>query len=223
MARLLNSNDSASRCLNNVRRHQRLNKRVVNDEELINNIQPEYDTLEQKKNVADEKEMIRENAYDDLLLADRNLDDTLRTVFEKCKQYDRDHMSERVLISVFPDETFGDIVRLPFVKEVLEVERIITRIEGLGSDHALASLGKDIRTKATTCNNAIKAVDNAIRDTKMAEAEVDIAKEALIRKYESNYLDARKKYGRTTANKLFPRMYNSKTVQEIEDGIEDAA
>ncbi|MBN1182044.1 MAG: hypothetical protein JXB49_07135 [Bacteroidales bacterium] len=223
MARLLNSNDSPGRCLNNVRRHQRLIKRVVNDEELIKNIQTEYNTLEQKMNVAEEKEMLRENADDDLLLADRNLDDTLRTVFEKCKQYDRDHIGERVLISVFPDETFGDIVRLPFVKEVLEVESIITRIEGLGTGHALVSLGQDIRTKANACNEAIKAVDSAIRDTKMAEAEVDIAKEALIRKYESNYLDARKKYGRITADKLFPRMYNSKTMQEIEDGIEDAA
>ncbi|MBN1185264.1 MAG: hypothetical protein JXB49_23465 [Bacteroidales bacterium] len=223
MARLLSTNDSASRCLNSVRRHQRLAKKIVNDEELIKQVQPEYDTLQEKVKISDEKETGRENAYDDLLLADRNLDDTLRTVFEKCKQYDRDHMSEKVLISVFPDETFGDIVRLPFAKEILEVEKIAVRIESLGNSHTLSGLAEEIRTKAKLCKEAIKGVDEAIRDKKMAEADVDITKEALIRKYEGNYLDARKKYGRNTADKLFPSIYSRKTIEEIEESVEEAA
>ena len=33
----------------------------------------------------------------------------------------------------------------------------------------------------------------------------EIAKEALIRQYELNYLEARRKYGKATAEKLFPR------------------
>ncbi|MBN1184937.1 MAG: hypothetical protein JXB49_21810 [Bacteroidales bacterium] len=223
MARLLNSNDSASRCLNSVRRHQRLTRQVVNDDGLINQVQTEYNTLIEKVQLADEMEIVRENAYDDLLLSDRNLDDTLRTVFEKCKQYDRYHVSERVLISIFPEETFGDIIRLPYAKEVLEVEKTAVRIESLGANHALAGLAKEIRSKAKICKSAIMAVDNAIREKKMAEADVEIAKEALIRKYEGNYLDARKKYGRTTADKLFPRYYTNKSIQEIEENTVDAA
>lgn len=223
MARLLNTNDSASRCLNSVRRHQRLTKQVVNDEGLISQVQPEYDILQGRVQISNEKEMARENAYDDLILADRNLDDTLRTVFEKCKQYDRDHMSERVLVTVFPEETFGDIVRLPFAKEVTEVERIAVRIDSLGDGHSLSGLAEDIRAKAKLSKEAIRGVDEAIRNKKLAEADVDIAKEALIRKYEGNYLDARKKYGRNTADKLFPSIYSTKTIKEIEESVEDAA
>jgi hypothetical protein len=40
----------------------------------------------------------------------------------------------------------------------------------------------------------------------MAEAEVETAKEALVRKYELNYLEARRKYGKPTAEKLFSRI-----------------
>lgn len=223
MAKLLNTNDSASRCLSWIRRHQRLTKQVVNDTELIQQIQESYDTLKEKVQIHEGKELIREDAYDDLLLSDRNLDDTIRTAFEKCKQYDRDNIGERVLIKIFPDEKFGDIVRLPFAKEVNEVDQIVVRIENLGEEHELYPLAAGIKEKAVTCTNAIQAVENAIREIKIAEAEVDIAKEALIRKYESNYLDARKKYGRRTADKLFPSIYSNKNIQEIEENIGEAA
>jgi hypothetical protein len=39
---------------------------------------------------------------------------------------------------------------------------------------------------------------------KSLEAELEIAKEALIRQYEYNYLDARRALGAATAEKLFP-------------------
>ena len=88
MARVLNSNDSAARCLNCIRRHQRLIKQVANDNVLIQQIRPEYIALDDKVKIKNKKEIVREDAYDDLFLSDRNLDDAVRTVFEECKQFD---------------------------------------------------------------------------------------------------------------------------------------
>ena len=220
MAILLNLHDSASRCLNVVRRHQRLIKQVVNDNELIQKVQPDYDVLSEKVQNREEKEIIRENAYDDLVLADRNLDDSLRTVFEKCKQYDRENLSERILIQIFPDETYGDLVKLPFAKEVDVINKIAIKLESLGTGHTLYPLRDLLKGKSQLCETAIQSVEDAIREIKLAEAEVEIAKNTLIRCYEANYLDARKKYGRSTADKLFPKVYNRKTTEQI---VEEAA
>jgi len=223
MARMLNTNDAAIRCINTIRRHQRLCKQVVNDEELILQIQTTADVLISKDQVLQVKQVERENAYDDVILYDRYLDDTVRSVFEDCKQFDRKNRSETVLSKIFPDEKFGEIVRLPFAKEISDVQQISVRLKSLGEDHELFALAEQLDTSIANSKSALKTVDESITSIKMAEAEVEIAKEALIRRYEINYLEARKKYGRNTAEKLFPKIYSRKTITEIENEAVEAA
>jgi hypothetical protein len=218
MARLLSTHESASSCLNIVRRHERLIRQVANNNSLLEPIKKVRENLEIKLKVKNDKQAQRENAYDDLILSDRNLDDSARTIFEKCEQYDREHPSEIILKKVFTDEKYGVIVRLPFAKEVIELDKIVVRLESLGSGHALFPLAAELKTRINITKEGIKANDAAIVDVKMAEADVEIAKEGLIRQYEANYLEARKMYGKNNCEKLFPRMQTrSETDEEPEE------
>ena len=67
--------------------------------------------------------------------------------------------------------------------------------------------------------------EEKVRQVKLVEAEGEIAKEALIRKYELNYLEARKTYGRQQAEKLFPRLSTRlpDTEEEPEEQTTDEA
>lgn len=217
MAQLLSSSYSANRCMNMTRRHQRLCKQAVNDETLSAQIEPAMDLCNSKLDLLAQKKEARENAYDDLILSDKNLDDEVRSNFEECKKYDRDNPAERVLVKIFPDEKFGEIIRLPFPVEVNEVDKMILRLESLGVEHHMNPFAVKLKTKMDVVKNALSGQSETIREEKMAEAEVEIAKEALVRQYELNYLDARRKYGRSTADKLFPKVQSRNTSIETDE------
>jgi len=60
----------------------------------------------------------------------------------------------------------------------------------------------------------------AIRNQKMAEAEEAISQATLRRQYELNYLEARKEFGRTTAERLFPQI-GSRAAKEEPSALAD--
>lgn len=217
MATMLSSRYSAERCMNFSRRHQRLVKQVVNDSELAGGIQKPIDKVSAKQADYEQKVEEHENAYDDMVLADRYIDDNIRSLYADCKKYDRDNPVDRILIKVFPDETYGDIIRLPFMKEINEVSNIQLRVESLGKGHAIYSYVEKIQEVISNAKKAIEENANAIRQEKLAEAEIDIAKEELIRQYEINYLDARRKYGRNLAENLFPKVRSRSLSVELDE------
>lgn len=90
------------------------------------------------------------------------------------------------------------------------------RLESLGMGHDLNPSLVKLKNKITGATTAQEALSDAIRAEKMAEAEVEIAKKALIRQYEHNYLEARHKYGKINDEKLFPRIQarNTPTVSD---------
>lgn len=217
MASLITSRDSAERCINLARRHQRLTKKVVNDGELSNQMTLSMDQCKTKIDLLKQKSEAREDAYDDQALADKSLDDTIRSIFGDCKKFDRDNPAATVLSKIFPDEKFGEIVRLPFTTEISAAEQMELRLESLGAEHPLHLNVALLHGKIEEGKNAILAKNDAIRAEKMAEAEVDIDKEVLIQQYENNYLDARKKYGKHIAEKLFPETRTRRSTVETEE------
>ena len=217
MASLITSRDSAERCINLARRHQRLAKIVVNDGKLSGQMTPLMDECKAKIDLLNQKSETREDAYDDLALADKSLDDTIRSIYGDCKKFDRNNPAAIVLHKIFPDEKFGEMVRLPFTTEIRTAEQMKLRLESLGEKHPLYPNVALLHKKIEAGKKAILAKNNAIRAEKMAEAEVDIDKEALIRQYENNYLDARKKYGKAAAEKLFPETRTRRSLVETEE------
>lgn len=209
MAQLLFDRDSTDKHLNATRRHLRSTRKIKGGDKLAGNIQPLYDQLIQKQADRLDKETARQDANDDLLLADTNLDNAVRNTFEGCNQHDRANPTDQVLKKVFPDGTFGDIVRLPIKDEPDEVEAIARRLESLGESHPLYAQAAVLRQRVTASHAAIDTLKTAIKDEKKAEADEEIAQAELRRQYENNYLDARKEFGRSVAEQLFPKLSGS--------------
>ncbi len=209
MAQLLYDRHSTKIHLSIVKRHRRLCKQIPGAEELITTIDPFYNDLLEKQSAAFLAEENKEAAYDDVHFHDRNLDDRVRSSYEKFKQYDRDNPGRPVLNQVFPDGKFSDIVNAPLRKEPDEVANLVTRIEALGAEHELNELATYLNEGIDKCRQALNAYYEAIKTQKLKEAEEEISKSNLGRQYEFNYLDAVKKFGRNFANRLFPVINNS--------------
>jgi hypothetical protein len=217
MATMLRNNDSTDKHLNTVRRHTRLCKQISGTEEFVTNIQPAYNELKEKQALTQAKAEEREDAYDDLIFQDGLLDNAVRSTFEKCKQFDRDNIGQSVLKQIFPEEKFSDIIREPIASEPDEVEKIKIRIEELGDTHTLYPLAAILQERIDASRQAITALNDSIRAQKMAEAEEEITQGKLRQQYENNYLDARKKLGRQTAEMLFPKTSSRKIVVDTEE------
>ena len=215
MARMLQDRDSTDSHLNTTRRHVRLCKQIKGAETLAEAIQPAYQQLQQKQADTQAKAEARQEAYDDLLLSDTDLDNAVRTTFEKCKQFDRENPGLPVLAQIFPDQTYSSIINIPREQEPDVVEKLAIRLENMGETHSLFPVAAELRARITTSRNTITAFHTAVREQKMAEAEEEIAQAALRQQYEINYLEARKLFGRQTAERLFPRL-GAKAVKQTE-------
>jgi hypothetical protein len=217
---------SVVRLLGIVRRHIRLLKQVFNAENLIDQIKPDFDSLEAKQAETESKNTARENAYDDMVLADNLADDAVRNLFDACQQFDRNNPGSNVTLRIFPDEKFGEIIRLPLASELLQIEKLVIRLKELGEGHSLSSYVTELQTKGEVVKSAIGVFEDSLHSVKTSEAEAEILKEALIRKYELNYLEARKTYGKKDAEKLFPKLdshVSGKETEEQEQQQQDAA
>ena len=205
MARMLQDRESTDRHLNTTKRHMRLCKQASGAAEFAEAIKNVYDALIAKQGITKEKDEERENTYDDILFFDADLDNGVRTLFEKCRQYDRDNPADRVLPKIFPEGKFTPVTTVSLKKEPDAVEQLAVRLESLGESHALYGIVAQLREKVEASRSAISRYHTAIRDQKIAEAEEEIAQSELRQQYEFNYLDARRKLGRVMADRLFPR------------------
>jgi hypothetical protein len=217
MPRLLYDKDSTSRHLDITRRHIRLCQQISSAEQYIASIHPVIQELAAKQAVTNEKIELRQNTLDDLVLNDADLDNSVKTAFEKCKQYDRDHPAERITARMFPGEKFSHITNAPRLEEPNLVEQIAIRFESLSSDHLLAGIAADLREKIDASRSKITLYQDAIRAHKMAEADEEIAQLNVRRQYEANYLNARKDLGRVLAERLFPQRSMNAAPEEPAD------
>jgi hypothetical protein len=176
---------------------------------LVDQIQLPYNDLLAKEAATLKKEEQREDRYDDLLVADNQLDDQVRTVFRRSEEYDRANPADASLPLIFPEGKFGHIISMNMQQEPDTVEKLALRIESLEKDHPLLPLAKELRDRVAASRKAIKAYEESIKQLKTAQAEEDIAKATLRRQYEINYLDARKQLGKTLAERLFPKLNNN--------------
>lgn len=110
---------------------------------------------------------------------------------------------------LFPAGGFGPVVELPIAQEPAAAEALATKIESLGAAHALAPQAAKLKTLAQAVRDALKALDDAVRTAKNADAEEEIAQGTLRRQYEHNYLAARQSLGRGTSERLFPKANRS--------------
>ncbi len=219
MARMILQRDSAAMHLRMAKRHARLCGRVSQTKKYAAALQGALKKLEEKEKERKDASDEREYAYDDVILCDTELDNAVRTTFERAQQYDRDHLS-RVRDLLFPTHGFSTIVYMPLSKEPQEVSKIVIKINQLEDGHELKPLAATLQEKADASTAAWNTYQQAINRLKDIQAFEELAKLAVRRQYEHNWLDARKEFGVSVADSLFPKVSNKPPMPPQQDDEE---
>ncbi len=220
MARMIDKKDSTAHHLRMGRRHGRLCERVNGTKKFATAIQPNLTKLKEQKKTRETAVEAKEDAYDDVILCDINLDNAIRTTFERIRQWDRDH-NGRMLDMVFPNRTFSDITRLPLSKEPTEAAKIPKKLETLEDGHELRQLVAPLRQCIEASKAAWDAYQKAGELLKDLQTDEELAKLAVRRQYEHNYLDARKEFGAAVADSIFPKVSRKSVASDEEPQIDD--
>ena len=223
MARMLRSADSADKHLDATRRHIRLCNQVTGAQKYAKAIQPQYAALTEKH--AQYKQVIdnRIDAYDDMILHDREQDNSVRTAFERCKQYERENPNDPVLHIIFPHEKYGELIRKNLFKEPNSIEQLAVKFESLGPKHKLFPIAAYLRKYIACMRKSVRAFREALRKEKVAQAQEEMVKSELRTQYEANYLDARKDMGRVHADSLFPKLAQKPVIPEANEPEAESA
>jgi len=225
MAIMLRISDSVGIHLMKANRHKRFCYQVSGAQKYAGTIEPFYDNLEEKNKIYRDEMYTRLHTQDIMTMRNSQLDDGVRTVYEKCKQYDRMNPNGTVLLQIFPNETFGGFVRNNIFEESAIVEQIVVRLEKLGKGHPLFAEIEPLQKLIREMEKSIQKLFNAKRQEKIAKTEMELAKADLRKQYEGNYLDARKELGKKAASQLFPSKSYKKMEVESEqtDKVKEAS
>lgn len=216
MARLLYKQDTIAFHKRLARRHIRLCGQIRGGAPYAKAIQPKLDSLIQKENALSVARDASENAYDDMILKDTGLDNAVRTLFERSRQYDREN-GGGVSVLLFPDLTFSGIVSMPNSEEPKKVSTLIQKLETLDPSHEIRALADTLQEKLNAVNAALSARQKAADNIRRCQVEEELAKNEVRMQYENNYLDARRTLGKQIAESLFPKIVKRRTKDEEED------
>jgi hypothetical protein len=216
MARLLYKDDSVALHKRLTRRHIRLCGQVKGGAPFAIAIQPKLDNFLQTEQALSAANETYENTYDDLILKDEDLDNSVRTLFERSRQYDRENGSN-VSVLLFPDLTFSDIINMPYSEEPKKVSSLIQKLETLEPGHELRSLVGFLQQRVDAVNMALDARQQASDTIRRCQVNEELAKNEVRAQYEMNYLDARKALGKQIAESLFPKVARRKKKTEEDD------
>jgi hypothetical protein len=211
MTVLLNEYDSVGKCLMFTFRHRSLCNRIPGGKKYAEAIVSHYMVLEDKIREFREVTYHRLHCRDLLEQHNQNMDDGVRTVYEKCKQHDRENPDDQILSLVFPETAFGPYVRNNIFKEPAIVEQLVVRLESLGKEHPMYAVAGLLKKPLREMRKAILAFREGERHEKIAKTERDLSKGDLVKQYRTNYFDACKDLGKKKASQLFPRTPQKKT------------
>lgn len=217
MAQLLYERHSSKVVLNTVKRHRRLSRQTKGAEEYSTVIEPVFTALTEKQKATEQAIENYETMYDQMVLADAQLDDKVRDLAEASKKYDRDHPGELTGKLLFPNGT-TPIMYVSYKDEPALVDKLILRVNELGAEHALATLKEPLQTTVEASKLAINALNASDEAKNTAEALEHIAKLNVIKQYEQNIYTAYGKFGKSFCKRLFPKItIPSKPTEESGD------
>ncbi|MDQ1769259.1 hypothetical protein GQR60_00315 [Labilibaculum sp. A4] len=214
MAGKLNDAMSSEVHINSALRHSRRCKQTKGATELAGAIDPFITDLETKSSETKKEKLLHDNSYDDLVFNSGGLDDRIRTISDTAKQYDRENPGRPVHKLLFPNGGYSTILRFPITKKVDAAEEIQERIKSLGEEHVLVAQLPLLSEAISKVRTSIAALQQANTKVRTAVANEEVAQANLRRQYEFNYLDAIKMFGKTFANRLFPKAVSRKKIKE---------
>jgi hypothetical protein len=177
----------------------------------LNLIKPFYDDFELQWDSYKTAVKATRFALDLIKLKNGNLDDDLRDVMGRAKEFDRKNPGANIADMLFPDG-LSVVVAMPDKKEPLEAAAISTKLISLGTTHVLYPFAATIDAAITACDNSFENMLAATKAEGNALTALVIAKLKLIKQYNQNYFIAAGDYDKAYAEKLFPDIRPSKTV-----------
>jgi hypothetical protein len=194
----------------------RLGRQVKGAQELVTAIEPFYTDLVQKTNQVDILSEETEFKRDSVALADANLDDKVRDLYEACKKYDRDHPGLKISARLFPAGT-TPVVYAPTEAEPTMVADLIKAIQNLGEGHPLAEHIPLLQAAIADVRTAIEELHVAINAERDAEGTALLSKNNLTQQYGENIHNASIKFGNEYANRLFPPIKPKAKAEETKE------
>lgn len=193
--------------LNSTQRHIRLCYQIPGAKTYAEAIEPKYSDTEQKHRDYKEACYACDHAHDLIVYHNNKLDDGVRTAFERCKQHDRENPNSPVLGRIFPKRTFGEYIRNSMFEEPNKIEQLAFCFEELGEEHALFPTAEYLRNLILTARDSFTQFYEEERKESIAKAALLLSKADIRDQFETNYLDARKEFGKKMARHLFPSTY----------------
>lgn len=219
----LSENDSVPRVEDGAERHMRLCNQTPNAEKYKAAILPHYNDFEEKiaKLRATEKEV--SFAQDTVWLYDGALDNTLRDLGGRAKEFDRNNPGSNTAILLFPGGNISSIVTMPDKEEPDAAHSIAQKVVALGESHELYPYAAKIESAVADCRTALAQQVTAIQNQGDAKTALSISKVALVRQYNANYFVAASDVDKAFAEKLFPRLRPNKKKKGSTDTGEQEA
>jgi len=202
----LSEDDSVPRVDDAADRHMRLCNQILNANKYANTLMSFYNDMMAKKSALKAAQRNLNSALDIVKLFDTGLDDLLRDVQGKAKEYDRNHPGSNTASLIFPDGNITSIVTLPDKDEPEAAHGIALKIKSLGVEHVLYPNAALIEAAVEKCKTALQQHTDATTALGEANITLAISKVTLVRKYNANYFIAASDVDKNFAEKLFPKL-----------------
>ena len=206
----LQEDDSAPRVEDATERHISLCGQVKGGEKYPPIINPTFNTFGTRRTELKQAAKNLRVSRDSVKLQDTILDDTLRNLHGRTKEYDRDNTGSNTNTFIFPDGNISGIVTLPNDVEPDAAHAIAQKVIALGETHTLYPYAAQIEAQITKCREALKKEQDMITAEGDARTALTIAKVLLVRQYNANYFIAASDVDKSFAEKLFPKLRPSK-------------
>jgi hypothetical protein len=198
-------------------RHMQLCRQNKKGEMFIARIEPSYNDLDEKGSILKQANKNRVAANDTVRLKDLFLDDELRKLHNRAKEYDREHPGQHVAKMLFPKGNITPIVTMSNNAQPEKVDQITYKLKSLGSDHELYPFVVSIENCVTQCKNSLDAYNNSLKVVNTARTDVELSKANLRRQYTANYYEAAGQFGKNYAERLFPLLSKKVTAEVVEE------
>lgn len=187
-------------------RHVRLCAQTIGGEKYAAKIKVPYDNLNSKlvnrkaasKNVS--------AAGDVIWLHNEELNNVIRKVQGRAKEYDKQHLGANTTIFLLPDGNITPIIELKVEEKPVKVNAISLKLVSLGNTHTLFPLAAEVDLAVNNLTDKLKLREDAKTLYSAANTEAYVAKVALVNQYNANYFDAAHDVNKEYAEKLFPHI-----------------
>ncbi|MFN8256406.1 MAG: hypothetical protein U0W24_11985 [Bacteroidales bacterium] len=206
----LSENDSNPRVKDASERYMRLCNQNPKAEKYRQLIAPYFSDYGDK--LAELERMQKEVnfAQDAVWLFDGILDNVLRNLNGRAREYDRDNPGSNTAIMLFPGGNITSIITMPDKDEPDAAHSIAQKIIALGDKHELYGYAAKIEDAVAKCRTALSQQVTAVQNLGNAKTALSISKIALVRQYNACYFVAASDVDKLFAENLFPKLRPAK-------------